>query len=204
MQARGRLGILPGLISSPGFNGIGIFPATALAGWRPLPLAPRVPVRERSIAMATSLTPRRSNGLTPLFGRDPWSMLQSEMNQLRSRFFGDEESWPAGGNPPSVDVSETENAVEVRMDVPGVKAKDIDIQLNGNLLTVTAHREEEKEEKGRTYHRVERQAGRYSRTITLPAPVVESEVAAEYHDGVLSVTLPKTDESKAHKIKVKG
>jgi HSP20 family protein len=153
--------------------------------------------------MATSLTPRRSNGLTPFFGRDPWNMLREEMNDLRSRFFGDDEGWLAGGNLPSVDLSETENAVEVRMDVPGVKAKDIDIQINGNLLTVTASRDEEKEEKGRTYHRVERHA-RYSRTVSLPAPVVESEIAAEYHDGVLSVTLPKTDESKAHKIKVKG
>jgi HSP20 family protein len=130
-------------------------------------------------------------------------MLREEMNDLRSRFFGDEEGWLAGGNLPSIDLSETENAVEVRMDVPGVKAKDIDIQINGNLLTVTASRDEEKEEKGRTYHRVERHA-RYSRTVTLPTPVVESEVAAEYHDGVLSITLPKTDESKAHKIKVKG
>lgn len=154
--------------------------------------------------MATSLTPRRQNGLTPFFGRDPWNMLRDEMSDLRTRFFGDDEGWPAGGTLPSIDLSETENAVEVRMDVPGVKAKDIDIQLNGNLLTVTARRDEEKEEKGRTYHRVERQSGRYSRTVSLPAPVVEGEVAAEYHDGVLSITLPKTDESKAHKIKVKG
>jgi HSP20 family protein len=154
--------------------------------------------------MATSLIPRRSNGLTPFFGRDPWNVLRDEMNELRTRFFGDDEGWLAGGTLPSVDLSETDTAVEVRMDVPGVKAKDIDIQINGNLLTVSAHREEEKEDKGRTYHRVERQSGRYSRTISLPSPVVESEVAAEYRDGVLSITLPKTDESKAHKIKVKG
>lgn len=154
--------------------------------------------------MATALTPRRSNGIAPILGRDPWSLLRNEMNDLRSRLFGDDEGWLAGGNLPSVDLSETENAIEVRMDVPGVKAKDIDIQVNGNLLTVSAIREEEKEEKGRTYHRVERQTGRYARTMTLPAPVIESEVAAEYRDGVLSITLPKTDESKAHKIKVKG
>jgi HSP20 family protein len=90
------------------------------------------------------------------------------------------------------------------MDIPGVKTKDIDIQLNGNLLTVTARREEEREEKGRKFHRVERHSGQFSRSLTLPAPVVESEVAAEYRDGVLSITLPKTDDSKAHKIKVKG
>lgn len=154
--------------------------------------------------MSTSLAPRRQNGLTPFFGRAPWNMLRDEMNELRTRFLGEDEGWLAGGTLPSIDLSETDNAVEVRMDVPGVKAKDIDVQLNGNLLTVTAHRDEEKEEKGRTYHRIERQTGRYTRTISLPSPVVESEVAAEYHDGVLAITLPKTDDSKAHKIKVKG
>jgi len=70
------------------------------------------------------------------------------------------------------------------MDIPGVKAKDIDIQVNGPMMTVTAQREEEREEKGRTFHRVERQCGCYSRTLTLPCQVNESEVAAEYHDGV--------------------
>lgn len=154
--------------------------------------------------MSTSLAPRRQDGLTPFFGRAPWNMLRDEMNELRTRFLGEDEGWLAGGTLPSIDLSETDNAVEVRMDVPGVKAKDIDVQLNGNLLTVTARRDEEKEEKGRTYHRIERQTGRYTRTISLPSPVVESEVAAEYHDGVLAITLPKTDDSKAHKIKVKG
>jgi HSP20 family protein len=154
--------------------------------------------------MSHPLAHRRHNGLAH-WQRDPWNALREEMSDLRSRFLGDENvGFLAAGTLPSVDLSETDNAIEVRMDVPGVKAKDIDIQINGNLLTVTANREEEREEKGRTYYRVERQSGQTSRTFSLPAPVNESEVAAEYHDGVLSITLPKTDESKAHKIKVKG
>jgi HSP20 family protein len=147
----------------------------------------------------------RPGGLSPFWGRDPWNALREEMNDLRSRFFGEEDGgWLAGTSVPSLDLAETDTTVEVRMDLPGVKAKDIDIQIHGNLLTVTAQREEEKEEKSRTFHRVERHSGRFSRSLTLPSPVVESEVAAEYHDGVLSITLPKTDESKAHKITVKG
>jgi HSP20 family protein len=131
-------------------------------------------------------------------------MLRQEMDDLRSRFFGDgDDNWFAGGLTPSVDLSETENAVEVRMDLPGVKSDDIDIQIHGNLLTVTANRKEEKEEKGRTFHRVERHSGSLSRSITLPTAVNESEVAAEYRDGVLAVTLPKTEQSKPRKIKVK-
>ena len=155
--------------------------------------------------MATSLTTRRPGGLAPFWGRDPFGMLRDEMSDLRSRLFGEEDGgWLAGAAAPSLDLAETDNAVEVRMDIPGVKAKDIDIQLNGNMLTVTAQRDEEKEEKGRTFHRVERHTGRYSRSLVLPCTVAESEVAADYRDGVLSITLPKTDESKAHKIKVKG
>lgn len=154
--------------------------------------------------MAGSLMTRRPNGLAPIWSRDPWNALRDEMNELRSRFFGDDDGGWLSAATPSLDLAETDTAVEIRMDIPGVKPKDIDIQLNGNLLTVTAQREEEKEEKGRTFHRVERHSGQFSRSLTLPAAVVESEVAAEYRDGVLSITLPKTDESKAHKIKVKG
>jgi HSP20 family protein len=90
------------------------------------------------------------------------------------------------------------------MDLPGIAAKDIDVQVSGNVLTVSGHREEEKEEKGRTFHRLERRYGDFSRSVILPCAVVEDEVAAEYHDGVLTIKLPKTEESKAHKIKVKA
>jgi HSP20 family protein len=140
-----------------------------------------------------------------LWRRDPFAALREEMNELRSRMWGDEdEGWFAGTMAPSLDLSETDTTVEVRMDLPGIKPKDIDIQLNGHVLTITGTRDEEREEKGRTFHRVERRSGHFSRSLTLPCPVAESEVAAEYHDGVLSITLPKTEESKAHKIKVKG
>jgi HSP20 family protein len=103
-----------------------------------------------------------------------------------------------------LDVAETEKSLEIHMDLPGVTAKDIDIQVNGNLLTISGERKEEKEEKGKTFHRVERSYGSFSRTVTLPCDVNENEVAAEYKDGVLTIKLPKTEESKAHKIKVKG
>ena len=155
--------------------------------------------------MAGQLTTRRPGALSSLWRRDPFTALREEMNDLRARMWGDEdEGWFAGAMTPSLDVTETDTTVEVRVDLPGVKPKDIDVQLNGNLLTLTGQREEQCEEKGRTFHRMERRCGSFSRSITLPCSVNESEVAAEYHDGVLSVTLPKTEESKAHKIKVKG
>ena len=150
------------------------------------------------------LMTKRRNGLGPLWARDPFTALREEMNELRTQFMGEGESWFAGAVVPSLDMSESDNAVEIRMDLPGITAKDIDIQVAGNVLTVSGERKEEKEEKGKTFHRIERRYGNFSRSITLPCPVAESEVAAEYHDGVLTVKLPKTEESKAHKIKVKG
>jgi HSP20 family protein len=139
-----------------------------------------------------------------MWRRDPFAALREEMNDLRHRLWGGDEEWFAGALTPSVDLSETDNAIEVCMDMPGVKSDDIDIQISGNVLTVTGQRREEKEDKGRTFHRLERHCGSFSRSITLPGTVNENEVAAEYREGVLTVTLPKTDQSKRHKIKVKS
>jgi HSP20 family protein len=153
--------------------------------------------------MAGLLTRRPSR--LPSLWRDPFTTLREEMNQLRAQLVGDgEEGWLTGATAPALDMSETNTAIDVRMDLPGITAKDIDIQVNGNLLTVSGERKEEKEEKDKTFHRVERSYGSFSRTVTLPCAVNESEVAAEYKDGVLTIKLPKTEESKAHKIKVKG
>ncbi|HEY3395062.1 MAG TPA: Hsp20/alpha crystallin family protein [Lacipirellulaceae bacterium] len=156
--------------------------------------------------MASNLPTRRSGGLSSMWRRDPFTALREEMNDLRSRLWGgEEEGWfGAALAAPSVDLSETDTAVEVRMDLPGVKPDDIDIQVSGNILSVTGQRQEEKEEKGRTFHRVERHSGSFSRAITLPAAVNESEVAAEYRDGVLAITLPKSEQAKTRKIKVKS
>jgi HSP20 family protein len=151
--------------------------------------------------MFGTLAPRRN----VLSRTEPRTGLIEELEDAVSRLWDTGNGgWPFGASVPSLDVSETEKAVEVKLDVPGVTAKEIDIRLNGNLLTVSGERKEEQEKKGKTYHRVERRYGSFSRTITLPCPVQEDEVAAEYHDGVLSITLPKTEEAKAKKINVKS
>jgi HSP20 family protein len=152
-----------------------------------------------------AIAPRVQTRLPSLWAREPFTALREEMNDLRSRLFGEGDGgWFTGPLVPALDLSETDNALEVRMDVPGITAKDIDIQINGNLLTVTGERAEEKEEKGKTFHRVERSYGNFSRSVTLPCVVNESEIAAEFQNGVLAIKLPKAEESKAHKIKVKG
>jgi HSP20 family protein len=154
--------------------------------------------------MANTLIPRRISRLPMMLWREPFMALRDELSGFRSRFFEDEdEGWLTGIMKPSFDMAETDAAIEVKMDVPGVDAKDIDIQVNDNLLTISGERKDEKEEKGKTFHRVERRYGSFSRSITLPCIVNENKVSAEYQEGVLKVTLPKTEESKAHKIKVK-
>ena len=151
--------------------------------------------------MSGQLTTRSPRGLFSPLAHG----LREEMEELMSRFWGTEEDgWALGRMTPSVDVTESEAALEARVDLPGVKPDEIDISLAGNLLTISGERKEEEEEKGKTYHRIERRSGSFSRCVSLPCAVQEDEVAAEYRDGVLIVTMPKTDEAKSHKIKVKS
>lgn len=155
--------------------------------------------------MTATLPTRISRGLSALRRRDPFRALQQEFDDLLGRFSEDwNGDWPALPNVPSLDVSETAEAVQVRMDIPGMEAKDIDIEVTGNMLNVSGERKEEKEEKGKTWHRIERKTGSFARSVTLPSAVMEDKVEAAYKDGVLTVTLPKTEEAKTHKVKVKG
>lgn len=151
--------------------------------------------------MFGTLAPKRGG----LSRTEPRTGFFEEIEDAMSRMWDSSANgWTFGASVPSIDLSETDKAVEVKLDVPGVKAKEIDIQLNGNLLTVSGERKEEEEKKGKTFHRIERRYGSFSRSVTLPCPVQEDEVAAEYRDGVLSITLPKTEEAKSKKIAVKS
>jgi HSP20 family protein len=150
----------------------------------------------------TTVPAPRTNALTAW--RSPLGQLRREMRDWMAGFLPDNDETWFGAPVPSLDLSETPEAVQVRMDVPGVKAADLDVQVNGNLLTISGKREEEKEEKNRTYHRVERSSGSFSRTVTLPCAVEEAKVDAQYKDGILTVALPKTPEAKSRKIEVKS
>ncbi len=136
---------------------------------------------------------------------EPARGLLEDMEHMVSRLWEDgERTWFGGAGTPLLDISETDAAVQTKLDLPGVKPEEIEIQLNGNVLTVSGERKEEKEEKGKTYHRVERRTGSFSRSITLPCPVEEDEVAAEYNEGVLTIVLPKTEQAKTRRIEVKS
>lgn len=154
--------------------------------------------------MATEVAKREERSATPWFRRRPLANLREEMRDLLAHTFGEEDVWPFGHISPSLDVAESDGSVEMRMDIPGIDAKDIDIQISGgNTLTISGARKEEHEEKGKTWHRIERRCGSFSRSVLLPCAVKEDAVDAKYRDGVLTVSLPKTEEAKAHKITVK-
>lgn len=104
---------------------------------------------------------------------------------------------------PAIDVSETEDNVLVVAEVPGMDAKDIDISVQDNVLTIKGEKRSEKEEKDEQRHRVERTYGTFTRSFRLPAAVTTEKVAADYKQGVLYITMPKSDESKRRAVKIK-
>jgi HSP20 family protein len=151
--------------------------------------------------MSTTLTKQESRAARLW---DPFRLAREEMETLWSQLIGEPtERLFKGRIVPSLDLSETPNTIEIRMDAPGMKPEEIDVQLANGVLTISGERKEEKEEKGKTFHRVERRYGSFSRSVTVPAAVTEDKVDAQYHDGVLTITLQKTEEAKSRKIKVK-
>ena len=133
------------------------------------------------------------------------STLQDRMNRLfRSSIQeeGQDESLTTSTFAPAVDVYEDEHQVTLKIEVPGIDEKDIDVRIENNTLTVHGERKIEKEEKEENYRRVERQYGSFTRTFTLPLTVDSEKVSATYDKGVLKIALPKKAEAKPKQIKV--
>ena len=105
---------------------------------------------------------------------------------------------------PAFDVSETENEVIVKGELPGMDVKDIDIAITDGLLTIKGERRLEKEDKKENYHRIERQFGSFSRSLNLGTKVRSDGIEATYKDGILSVNLPKVEASNPKRIEVKS
>ena len=103
---------------------------------------------------------------------------------------------------PDLDVSETDEEILVKADLPGVDEKDLSISLSGTNLLIKGERKEEKEEKGKQFHRIERTFGSFQRTVALPVGVDSSKIKAEYTKGVLEIHLPKKPEVKPQQIPV--
>ncbi len=131
--------------------------------------------------------------------------LQDRMNRLFRDSYGPEgreEALTTTTFAPPVDVYEDEHNVTLKIEVPGIEEKDIDVRIENNTLTVHGERKFEKEEKEENFRRVERQYGSFTRTFTLPNTVDQDSVQANYEKGVLKIQLAKKAEAKPKQIKV--
>jgi HSP20 family protein len=140
----------------------------------------------------------------------PWTAapnLKREMDRLFERFL--EPDWSgfpaaAGEWMPNLDLSETKEALTVKVEIPGMDPKEVQVTLQENVLTIKGEKKEEKESKDERYHRVERNYGAFARSVRLPVAVDGSKVEARFKNGLLTVTMPKTPGARGTTVPVKA
>lgn len=137
---------------------------------------------------------------------DPWREME-ELVDRYNRALGDQQ---AGGQEvirkgdwsPRVDIAETDSEFIIKAEIPEVKKEDVKVTVENGILVLHGERKQEKEEEGKTYHRIERHYGIFNRSFTLPETVVAEKVKAGFKDGVLTITLRKTEDVEPKAIEV--
>jgi HSP20 family protein len=133
------------------------------------------------------------------------SHIRNEINRLFEdpfSFLTPSTSFFEGWTPP-LDIYEDKDKYVVKAELPGMKKEDIDVSLDGNTLILSGERKHEEERKEGESYRAERFFGRFQRTVTLPAAVQGNKIEATYKDGMLTITLPKSEDAKRKQIQVK-
>jgi HSP20 family protein len=136
---------------------------------------------------------------------DPFREVVSMQNRLNSIFGGlsaDDSPLTTASFVPAVDIYEDDKAVVLKLEVPGIEEKDLDVSVENQTLTVKGERKFEKEEKEENFHRIERRYGSFFRAFTLPTTVDTEHVQASYNAGVLKLELKKKPEAQPKQIKV--
>ena len=147
--------------------------------------------------------------MTLLTRWEPFRELQDRMDRMNRLFResyrpeGPEEALTSTSFAPPVDIYEDEHNITLKMEVPGIDEKDLDVRIENNTLAVRGERKFEKEEKEENFRRVERQYGSFTRSFTLPSSVETENIQASYDKGVLAIRLAKKAEAKPKQIKVK-
>jgi len=140
---------------------------------------------------------------------DPFRELEDVTNRL-NRIFGQPLARSESGQnmlavadwAPSVDISETDSTYLIKGEIPGVKKEDVKVTIQDGMLTIQGERKQEKEEKGKKFHRVECSYGSFARSFRVPDDADENSVKAEFKDGMLNVTLAKSAKAKPKSINV--
>jgi HSP20 family protein len=141
---------------------------------------------------------------------DPWTTLPTLQDRINRIF---EEAFPKGSAKegelalvdwrPAVDTYEEGNNIVIKAELPGVKKEDVSIDIKDNVLTLKGERSQETEVREENYYRKERSYGKFHRAFTLPDAVEPNKIDASFKDGVLKITIPKTEETKTKKIEIK-
>ncbi len=140
---------------------------------------------------------------------DPFRDLRTLQEEVNRLFTGniargfDDEGIARGAWSPSVDIYENKDHIVLEAELPGMKREDFDLSVENNVITLRGERHFEKKDESDNYHRVERAYGSFTRSFTLPNSVTAEGANAEYSNGVLRVTLPKREETKARRIEIK-
>ena len=157
------------------------------------------------------LSPFRPGGPTERgFGEDPFMSLHREMNRLFDDVFRGAPLTGARGTsgdfvPAHMDVSETGDQIRIYVELPGVSQDDVDVSLEDDVLTVRGEKKLERTDENENYHVIERSYGTFQRSLRLPFRVEPDQVQAEFNNGVLTVTLPKTKaQDRARRIQIQG
>jgi HSP20 family protein len=129
--------------------------------------------------------------------------LRDAVDRLLADSFVRTSDWFSEGVP-AIDMYETRDAVVVKATLPGVKPEDVEIKLTGDVLSIRGEMKEEVETNDRNYHCRERRYSSFNRSIGLPVSVVADKASAEFENGILTLTLPKSEESKPKVITVKA
>ena len=148
--------------------------------------------------MSTLIRWEPTRGLSTLRGQ-----MDRLFNEAFGKTWGTEEGLATGVWAPPVDVFETPESIVLKADLPDVKKDEVDISIENGTLTLKGERKMEKETKEKNFYRMERSYGTFTRSFTLPPTVDSEKVGASFESGVLTVTLPKREESKPKQIKVK-
>jgi HSP20 family protein len=139
-------------------------------------------------------------------GLFPMLKLRTNIDKLFEDFFIDEKAlapFQMNGKLPTLDVKETDEAITVDAELPGLKQEEIKVTVEEGVLTISAERKKEKDEKTKNVHRLERYYGMMERKLALPASVEDAKIDAVYKDGVLHVMIPKKPSAKPKAVTVK-
>ncbi len=140
---------------------------------------------------------------------DPFNELEEMSNRL-NRIFGrsapptttSNEMLKVADWTPSADIQETDNAYLIKAEIPGVNKEDVKVTVEDGVLTIRGERKAEKEETGKKFHRIERSYGSFLRSFRMPEGVDDAAAKAEFKDGMLNVTLPKSEKAKSKAVSI--